>query len=214
MPDLSFQVAGVEAVAASAAPMLAFKLAIANAGGEQIHSILLRAQIQIEVTRRRYNAQEQERLFDLFGPPPEWSRTLRRMLWAQVSLNVPGFNTSTIVDLLVPCSYDLQIAVTRYLHALEQGEVPIRLLFSGTVLYSAERPGLQVAQIPWEKEATHRMPAQVWKAMMDRFYPNAAWLCLSRELIDRLSEYKTRSGLATWDQVIRNLLPSMEKVDA
>lgn len=212
MLDLSFQVQGVEPAAFAAAPMLVFKLGIANRGDEPIHAVLLRAQVQIEATRRRYNAQEQQRLFDLFGPPPEWGRTLRRMLWAQASTNVTGFTGSTSIDLPVPCSYDLNLAVTKYFHGLTEGDVPVGFLFSGTAFYRDAQGAVQVAQIPWENEATFRMPVAVWRAMMDHYYPHSACLCLSRDAVDRLSDYKTRAGLATWEQAVENLLAAEEKV--
>jgi hypothetical protein len=212
--DLNFQVEGVEAVAFAAAPTLALKLRIANAApAEQIQAILLRCQIQLEVTRRRYQPGEREKLFDLFGPPPEWGRTLRRILWTQVSVNVPAFAGSTAVDLPVPCTYDLNVATTKYFHALADGDVPLRLLFSGTVFYAGDRGALQAVQIPWEKEAVFRLPVHAWRDMMDHYYPNSAWLCLRKDLLDRLAQYKQGSGSVTWEQTFENLLAAVgEKV--
>jgi len=210
MPDLTFFVDGVEAVAFAAAPTLAFKLRVANAHPtEQIHSILLRCQIQLETTRRRYERREQQGLFDLFGPPPDWGRTLRRLLWAQVSASVPGFVQSTVVDLPVPCTCDLSMATTKYFQTLSTGEVPLRFLFSGTAFYATEGRGLQVAQIPWDKEAVFRLPVDAWHEMMDRYYPNSAWLCLHRSVVDRLAEHKRQGGYPTWEQALESLLPSV-----
>ena len=68
MPDLSFKIEGAEVAKFTASPQIVFKLQLANADpAEQIHSVALRGQIQIEVTRRRYAAEEQEKLRDLFG---------------------------------------------------------------------------------------------------------------------------------------------------
>ena len=70
MPDLSFAIDSAKVVPFAATPMLAFQLSIRNAAAdERIHTIALRCQIQIEVTRRQYASQEQERLLDLFGTP-------------------------------------------------------------------------------------------------------------------------------------------------
>jgi hypothetical protein len=66
---------------------------------------------------------------------------------------------------------------------------------------------LQVAQIPWEKEARFRLPVGVWKGMMERYYPNTAWLCLRQDVFDRLYRYKSRHGLPTWEQALENLMP-------
>lgn len=211
MLDLSFQVEGVEAVGAAVAPMLTFKLRVGNRDpAEQVHAILLRCQIQLEVTRRRYDDREQERLFDLFGPPPDWGRTLRRMLWTQVNVSVPGFAGNAVVDLPVPCTDDFNLAATKFFHALSGGQVPLRFLFSGTAFYAPEGRELQVAQIPWEKEAAFSMPVRVWQEMMGRHYPNSAWLCVRKEVLDRLSQYKRQSGFMTWEQALENLLASAE----
>jgi predicted alpha-1,6-mannanase (GH76 family) len=43
--------------------------------------------------------------------------------------------------------------------------------------------------------------------MMDEYYPNTAWLCLSREVFDRLHQYKIDRGLPTWEQAVESMLP-------
>ena len=209
MPDLNFQVKGVEAPRFAATPQLAFKLHIANADAtELIHSITLRCQIRLEVTRRRYGTDEQVRLRDLFGEPEQWKDTLRSMLWTHANVIVPPFTGSTVVDLSVPCTYDFNIAATKYFYALEDGDIPLLFLFSGTVFYAAETGALQVAQIPWDREATFRLSVQVWQNMIDHYYPNSAWLYLQRDVFDRLYQYKLRRGLPTWEQVVASLLPT------
>ncbi len=148
MPDLSFQIEGAEAVPFTASPLLAFKLRVTCADVETtIQTVALRCQIQIEATHRRYNAGEQERLLDLFGEPERWSRTLRAMLWTHTSVIVTPFQGSTLVDLQVPCTFDFNVAATKYFAGLEDGEVPLNLMFSGTVFYEADDRNLQVEQI-------------------------------------------------------------------
>lgn len=211
MPDLSFDVEKVEAVPFAAAPILSFKLRVFNADREeQIHTVALRCQIMIEPTRRHYGAEEQERLLDLFGEPERWGQTLRSMLWVHASVVVPSFAASAVVDLQVACSFDFNVAATKYFAGLENGEVPLNLLFSGTVFYEAESGALQVAQIPWHKEARFRLPVKVWKEMIDMHYPNIAWLCLRRDVFDRLYRYKMKRGLPTWEQAIESLIPKEE----
>ena len=64
---------------------------------------------------------------------------------------LPGFTGDCDFDLALPCSYDVDVAAHKYLAALEDGEVPLILLFSGTVFTGA--PGsLQVLPVPWHKE--------------------------------------------------------------
>jgi hypothetical protein len=106
----------------------------------------------------------------------------------------------------VPCSYDFGLAATKYFDALGRGEIPLCLLFSGTVFYDSEERGLQVSQIPWDKEAYFRLPATAWKALMERYYPSGAWLNLRKDVFDRLNEYKSRRGLPTWEQAVEALL--------
>jgi hypothetical protein len=78
MPDLRIAVENAEAVHFAAVPQLAFKLRVANEPeGELIHTVALKAQIQLEVTRRQYSANEQAGLRDLFGEPDRWGKTLR-----------------------------------------------------------------------------------------------------------------------------------------
>ena len=52
------------------------------------------------------------------------------MQFATVSLMVPSFTGSCELDLPVPCTYDFEVAASKYLHALGDGEVPLLLLFS------------------------------------------------------------------------------------
>lgn len=210
MPDLNFHVEGAEAVKFASAPLLVFKLRVTNVGVEPIHTVILRCQIQIEAPRRRYSPHEQAGLLDLFGEPERWSRTLRGMLWTFSNVSVPGFSDSVIVDLPVPCTYDFNVAATKYFYALEDGEVPLNLMFSGTIFYEADDGALQVAQILWEKEAGYRLPVQVWHEMMEHYYPNCAWFSVRRDVFDRLYQYKVQHGLPTWEHVLEKLLPSKE----
>jgi hypothetical protein len=209
VPDLSFQVEGAEVVPFAASPLLAFKLRIANAdAGEQIQSVALRCQIQIETTKRHYTAEEKERLRDLFGEPERWGHTLRAMLWTHATAIVTQFNGSTLVDLHVPCTFDFNVAATKYFAGLESGEVPLNLMFSGTVFYEGGESGLQAVQIPWDREAQFHLPVKVWEEMMEHYYPNSAWLRLRRDVFDRLYRYKIRNGIPTWEQVIESLVMS------
>jgi Family of unknown function (DUF6084) len=208
MPDLSFRVDSAEMVPYSVAPTLAFKLRLTNLPpAEKVQAVVLRCQVRLEVNRRAYQHVEQERLEDLFGKPERWSQTLRGMLWTHANVMVPPFQDSIVVDLVVPCNFDFNVASTKYFAALGDGEAPLLLLFSGTVFYDGEEGGLQVTQIPWEKEATFRLPIRVWRDMMNHYYPNSAWLCLHKDVFDRLYRYKVGRGLPTWEQTLESLLP-------
>jgi hypothetical protein len=212
VPDLSFKVEGAEAVPFAASPLLSFKLRVANAdAGQRIQTVSLRCQIQIETTRRHYTAEERERLRDLFGEPERWGQTLRAMLWTHTQAVVTPFEGSTVVELPVPCTFDFNVAATKYFTGLESGEVPLNLLFSGTVFYETDGRGLQVEQIPWDREAQYRLSVGVWREMMEHYYPNSAWLRLRRDIFDRLHQYKMRRGIPTWEQAFESLLKEDER---
>jgi hypothetical protein len=212
MPDLDFRIESVAAVPYAAAPTLAFRLRITNANREEaIHSMALRAQIQIEVTRRHYSAEEQARLRDLFGEPGRWGQTLKTMLWTHVAMNAPPFQGETTVDIPVPCTFDFNVATTKYFHGLSEGDLPLNFLFSGTVFYRSEQEELQVAPISWEKEAKFRLPLKIWKQLIDEYYPNTVWLCLRRDAFERLYEYKVRNGIPTWEEVIERIFQNADE---
>ena len=206
MFDLNFQIQSVAPIAHAASPQLAFRLAISETGATDIQSVLLKCQIRIEPTRRRHQAENPERLLDMFGPPDRWGKTMRSMLWTHAHVIVPAFSRDTTVEIAVPCSFDFNLAATKYFAALEEGEVPLCFLFSGTVFYQADDGRLQVAPISLDKQADFRMPVAVWKRMMDHYYPNSTWLCLDRDVFDRLLRYKAAAGPPTWEQAIESLL--------
>ena len=207
MPRLSFRIDESMAAPLSLAPAIVLKLSIgAQDQSQPIHSIALRCQIQIEAGRRRYNAEEQDRLLDLYGEPSRWSQTLRPMLWTHVSTIVPPFEGKTVTDLLLPCSFDFNIAATKYFSGLRNGDVPLCLLFSGTVFYEGVDGRLQVEQIPWDSETSYRLPIAVWQDMMKLHYGNQNWLSLRSDVFDQIYEYKRRNGIPTWEQAIESLL--------
>jgi hypothetical protein len=213
MPDLSFTVESAEAVEFAAQPLLALKLRVENRNPEElIHTVTLRAQIQIEAPRRQYSREEKQQLLDLFGPPERWSQTLRPMLWTHAQAVIPSFAGSTSADLQIPCTFDFNVAATKYFHAVSDGDIPLNLLFSGSVFYADPEATLQVVPIPWNKEARFRLPVRVWREMMDLYYPNSAWLYLRRDVFERLYEYKTQRGIATWEQALEGLLAPEQEV--
>ena len=208
MPELSIRVADSKMVPFAAVPAIAFQLQIANdAREETIHTIVLRCQIQIEVTRRGYTAAEQNRLRDLFGHPDRWGQTLRNLLWTHTSIVVPAFEgTDTTADMPIPCTFDFNVASTKYFEGLETGAIPLILLFSGTVFYGSQDNPLQVAPISWNLEARTVLPVQTWREMISHYYPNSAWLNLHRDAFDRLHQYKVEHGIPTWEQALEQLL--------
>jgi len=211
VPDLDFRVEGAEVLEYAAVPSLLFKLRIENLQEEPIRSVVLNTQIRIAATQRHYEPAEQERLLELFGEPHRWRNTLRSLLWTHTTLQVSPFSGSTVVDMPVPCTYDLEVVAAKYFYALEDGEVPLEFLFSGTVFYAGEGGRLQVDRISWEREAEFRLPVRVWKEMMERYFPNSAWIRLHKEAFDQLYDYKIRMGLPTWEAAVEALLRASEQ---
>jgi hypothetical protein len=212
MPDLDFQVEGISSVPYAAVPLLSFRLRVTNANSEEmIHSVVLRAQIQIEVTRRHYSPQEQAQLRDLFGEPERWGQTLKNMLWTHASVTVPPFQKETAIEILVPCTFDFSVGATKYFHGLQEGDLPLNFLFSGTVFYRGEEDALQVAPISWDKEAKFKLPLKTWRNLIDEYYPNTAWLCLRRDAFERMYEYKVRNGIPTWEEVIERMFSTADE---
>ena len=205
------RVAGAEVQEFAAVPSLLFKLRVENLEEEPIRSVALNTQIRIAATQRHYDSAEQERLLELFGEPSRWKDTLRSLLWTHTVLQVPAFSGSTVADMPVPCTYDLEVVAAKYFYALEDGEVPLEFLFSGTVFYAGADGRLQVERIPWEKEAEFRLPVRLWKEMMDHYFPNSAWIRLRRDAFDRLYDYKVRKGLPTWEAAVEALLRASEQ---
>jgi Family of unknown function (DUF6084) len=210
MPDLRLTIESVEAAKYAAAPLLVFKVGIANESEEEIiHTVVLRAQIQIEATRRKYDADEQARLLDLFGESDRWGQTLRSMLWTHASVVVPRFNGTVLADIPVPCTFDFNVAATKYFHGVTSGDLPLCFQFSGTVFYQSVNGTLQVAPISWDKEAKYRLPVRVWKELMDLHYPNSAWLVLQRGTFEKLYQYKVREGIPTWEEALERALTAL-----
>jgi Family of unknown function (DUF6084) len=211
VPDLDFRVEGAEAIEFAAVPSLLFRLRIENLEEEPIRSVTLNTQVRIAATQRHYGAAEQEQLLEVFGEPHRWGNTLRSLLWTHTTLQVPPFSGSTVIGMPVACTYDFEVVTAKYFHALEDGEVPLEFLFSGTVFYAGESGGLQIVRIPWEKEAQFRLPVRVWKETMEHYFPNSAWIRLRRDAFDQLYNYKVRMGLPTWEAAVEALLRASEQ---
>jgi hypothetical protein len=210
-PELAFSVLDAARVPYAAVPTLGFSLQVQSLGGEAIRSVLLDVQIQIGARRRAYDEPEQEALFELFGATKDWGTTLRTLLWTRTTRVVPAFTGSTVVDLPVVCSYDLEVAGSRYFDALRDGEVPLEFLFSGAIFYAGPGGALQTVRISWEQEAAYRLPVAVWRETIDGHFPGTAWLRLRRDSFDRLRSYKARHALASWEDALDELLGEAEE---
>lgn len=207
MPELTFAILGVKPAYRGLVPLLHFQLQVTNAPPEEaIQSIMLQTQIQIAAPQRPYAEVEKEKLRELFGTPEQWGNTLRNKLWTHANTIVPAFTGQTEATLSVPCSFDLNVAATKYFYALREGDVPLLFLFSGTIFYAGGGGRLQVQQISWNCEATYRMPVTLWQEVMEQHYPNSAWVSLERSTFDRLYQFKRTIGAVSWEETIERLL--------
>ena len=210
--DLTFEVLDGSVERYAAVPAFNLKLRITEAGGAGIHAIALRCQVRIETQRRHYSDLEAERLMELYGEISRWGDTLKPLHFANLSQIVPRFDGSIEVDLAVPCTYDFEVAAAKYFHALDDGEVPLLLLFSGTVFAKTET-GFAVTPVPWHKEASYRLPVRVWREVMDLYFPNSGWIRLGRDTLDALQRFKARRAMTTWDQTLEALIEAGERED-
>ena len=206
MTELSFAVVGARAEQYAAQPTIALRLRVTAPEGTVVHAVALQCQIRIEPQLRRYSPAEEEQLGDLFGETSRWGETLRPFLWTHIGVVLPGFTGSSEVDLHVPCTYDMEIASTKYLHGLAaDGEIPLVVLFSGTT-FVRDGGAVHVTPVAWHEEAKYRLPVSVWREMIDRYFPNSGWVTVSRPVLDALSRFRSDRALATWDQALEALL--------
>jgi hypothetical protein len=202
----TFPVLAVEAVAPPATPPLRSPRHVEDPHGREIHTIVLSTQINIDPARRAYDPETRERLVELFGAPERWGATTEVIRWARVDVLVKGFTGATSFALDVPCTYDLEVAASKYFYSLPDGEVPLSFLFNGMVLYSGEADRLQVAQVPWSCTARWRMPVAAWKRVMEAYYPGGGWVRLQTETLDALASRKAQRGDHSFDDTVRALL--------
>ena len=194
----------------AAAPTLAFTVRAADESGRRLFTIALTAVITIEPSKRRYDDETRERLYELFGEPQRWASTTTNFRWAQAEALVPAFEGSTEFELVVPCTYDVEVAAAKYFHGLADGEAPLRFHFNGTVFYEADDGRMQIVQIPWDRSPRFGMPVEAWRAAIDAVYPYRAWVPVDKQTLESLQRRKAERGLPTFDAVLGELLAEEE----
>jgi hypothetical protein len=205
MSELVFDCIGASADRYAAAPTLLLRLRISETTGARVHTLALRTQLRIDVQKRRYSPGEAERLHDLFGETARWGETLKPLQWTTVSTMVPGFSGSLEIDVEVPCTYDLDVATAKYFHALDDGEIPLMLMFSGTTFTRSEQ-GFAVELVPWHKETAFRLPVATWREAVEIHFPNSGWVRLRRDVLEDLRRFRSDGGFTTWDETVEHLL--------
>jgi Family of unknown function (DUF6084) len=213
--DLTFTILDVTAEQFSVTPRLIARIGITagdgDPDGEPIQAIALRCQLRIEPLRRGYSDDEAGGLLDLFGPRERWVNTQRTFLWQHSTAMVQGFTGTTEVALPLECTYDFEVAASKYLHALHDGAVPLLFLFSGTVFVQGER-GFSVRQVSWECEAQHELPVSVWNELTRMHYPNAGWIRLGHDTVAALAAFKSARGMLDFEDAVTTLLAESAEV--
>lgn len=209
-PDPEFEVIGVRALKRSAAPALAFTVRVADGSPRSIFTIALTSLITVEPAKRSYDEASRERLVELFGAPERWSATAQSFRWGQIDSLVPAFETETEFELRLDCSYDLELAATKYFAGVGDGEAPLRFHFNGTVFYPGEDGRMQMVQLPWDRSARFGMPVATWREMIAAHYPHRSWIPADRETVARLERLKVERGLPTFDAALAALLDGLE----
>lgn len=207
MPDLSFRIGEITALPYAAVPTICVPIHVTAADpAEQIRAVSLNCQVQIEPLRRDYSPTEEARLLELFGERERWARTMKPMLWINTVVKVPGFTGHTVAEMQLPCTMDFDVACTKYFYGLQTGSVGVSVLFSGSIFYVCTDGSMQVAPIPWDREAHFDLPVEIWQDAIHAHYPDCAWLRLPKETFDRLYHFKATRGLPSWEAAIDRLL--------
>lgn len=205
-PAPTFTVLGVRHQEHAAAPTMLLSLGVGEPDGRAVYTVALSVQVHIDPAKRAYDPATRAALVDMFGAPERWAATTRSFLWRRVDVLVPSFTGSTVLDLSIPCDYDLEVAATKYVYALPDGIVPLSLHFSGTVFYPAGDGRMQLSQIPWDSSTSFGMPVETWRAMIAHHYPHSAWIRLHADTLAGLRERAAQAGHPTMDAAVLDLL--------
>lgn len=205
-PEPEFQVLGASGRRHAAVPALEFDVHVSEPGGRQVYAIALAAQVMIEPARRDYDGETRDKLVELFGPPERWATTTRSLVWHRADALVPAFTGSTTFRMAVPASFDMEVASTKYLHGLPDGEVPLAFNFNGTVHYRGDDGRLQMSLVPWSCSAEFRLPVATWRDLIDHYYPHTGWIPLREPTLLALQREKASRALPTLDACVAELL--------
>jgi Family of unknown function (DUF6084) len=205
-PAPEFAIGGAAHLPYAAAPTLVFEGSAEDPSGLEIQSIALAVQVMIDPARRGYDERTRARLAELFGPPASWTPSTQGLAWARVSALVPAFTGSSAFTLEVPCTYDLEVAASKYFYAVHDGFVPLSFHFNGTIFYYGAEGRLQVVPVPWSATAQYSLPVSVWRGMMAMHYPGGGWIRVSDQTLEALNDRRAARGLPSFDACLEELL--------
>ena len=205
-PEPEFHVLAASGRRHAATPALEFDVHVSEPGGRHVHAIALSVQVMIEPARRSYDAETHERLVELFGPPERWGATTHSLVWHRVDVLVPAFTGSTTFRVPVPATFDMEVASSKYLYGVTDGEAPLAFNFNGTVHYRGDDGRLQMSLVPWSCSAEFRFPVETWRELIDHYYPGTGWVPVHETTLRALQHEKARRALPTLDACVAALL--------
>ncbi|CAN5399217.1 DUF6084 family protein [soil metagenome] len=210
MLTLDVGCSGVTAPSDAAVPILRFHLEVRESGETPVRILALRCQIRVEPGRRHHAEAAEATLQELFGAGDRWRDNLHPMPFASQDVVVGDFTGHTDLSLDVPVTYDFEVTSARYFRALEDGEVPFLLLFSGSA-FAIHDGHLQVTPVSWATECRVRMPIAVWQQAVDTFYPATTFLRVHRDTLSDLEVVRRERCLPGWDATLQSLLESVRR---
>jgi hypothetical protein len=194
----------------AAVPAIDFAVQVTEPTGGHVYAIALRAQIMIEPARRSYDDETRAKLVELFGAPERWATTTRSLVWHHADALVPAFTGATTFHIPVPAGFDMEVASSKYLYGLADGEVPLAFNFNGTIHYRDDDGRLQLSLVPWACSAEFRLPVATWRDVIDHYYPHTGWIPLQDTTLEALQAEKVRRGAPTLDACVAELLAARE----
>lgn len=203
MRGLRVAIASVSSEPNAASPTLVFRVLVEEPSVAFIQAALLRCQVFIDIHHRTYSGVEGERLKELFGEPARWVH-MRPLLWTTVPVVLSRCEGTVNLDVSISCSYDFEVSAGKYFRALEDGEIPLLFMFSGTI-FAAESSALAVTQVSWDTDTRFRLPVRIWCEAMEQHFGDDTWVRLSRHGFDALDHVRRRRGFTTWDEVVEEL---------
>lgn len=190
MSDLSFEIVSAHSMRDVIAPALAFDVRITtSAPAQPVHAILLRCQILVEAASRRNSS----------------------LTWTSTTASIPGFSGSTIHPIVVPCALHSSLATAEYFQSVEDLEVPLAFLLSGSVFLEGAQGGLQVCPIPSDTQVRFNLDLRQWHSLMDLHYARLACLNLRRDVFEELCRFKNTQGFSTFEEAIQVMLSLAEQ---
>jgi hypothetical protein len=91
----------------------------------------------------------------------------------------------------------------------EEPQIPFKLVFYGSAIYQTFDSQIfnffPFPQLP-PKQAEFKLPASVWKTMMENHYGQSRWLRVREELFLKLSKYVETNRLASYDEALSRLI--------